>query len=324
MRSVRLSYLAGTRVLRKEDPGESFFWDAPVPRTRRLDRGSRASWGGVCLADPPRGADAVRIEVEVTAQRGPGFSRSVETAEVPLVDPPSTVGIRPPFLGVWRVSQGHSCRTNHRLGGYGGDFAWDFVAVDPRTGSSTAEGYARSGRNQDTATFGRPILAPVGGRIVRAVDGVADNEGLREYPGRTLVDELAQPLWIFGNHVVLSVGDGGPYVLLGHLRKGSVRVKPGDVVREGDVLGEAGNSGNSIEPHLHVHVMDREDAADPGVAGLPARLENYLSLHSQARAGRRDSVIRHVDAGDPREGDLILSASAADLGAAGAPSPPLP
>jgi murein DD-endopeptidase MepM/ murein hydrolase activator NlpD len=157
-------------------------------------------------------------------------------------------------------------------------------------------------------------VAPAGGKVVRAVDGVADNEGLREYPGRTLVDELAQPLWIFGNHLVLSVGDGGPFVLLGHLKKGSLRVKPGDVVREGDLLAEAGNSGNSIEPHLHMHVMDREDASDQGVVGLPARLEDYLSLSSRARGGGRDSVVRHVDAGDPREGAVIAPASAAEPG----------
>jgi murein DD-endopeptidase MepM/ murein hydrolase activator NlpD len=40
------------------------------------------------------------------------------------------------------------------------------------------------------------------------------------------------------------------------MQPGSVRVKPGDRVRTGQVLGLLGNSGNTDAPHLHFHVMD--------------------------------------------------------------------
>jgi len=59
---------------------------------------------------------------------------------------------------------------------------------------------------------------------------------------------------IAGNHVVLALGDGGPVVLLAHLRRGSIRVAVGDPVRAGDVLAQCGNSGNSTQPHLHLQV----------------------------------------------------------------------
>ena len=70
-----------------------------------------------------------------------------------------------------------------------------------------------------------------------------------------------------GNHVMLRCADpntnANADVLLGHLRLGSVRVRPGATFAVGDWRGSAGNSGNTGEPHLHVH------AQRPGPAGAP-------------------------------------------------------
>lgn len=60
-----------------------------------------------------------------------------------------------------------------------------------------------------------------------------------------------------GNYVILKCGEA--YPLYAHLRNGSVRVRPGDMVRNGDVLGKVGNSGSSLQPHLHFQVMDSPD-----------------------------------------------------------------
>jgi hypothetical protein len=46
------------------------------------------------------------------------------------------------------------------------------------------------------------------------------------------VRELLGPGRILGNHVVLDLG-GGVYAVLSHLRRGSVRVRPGDRVATG-------------------------------------------------------------------------------------------
>ena len=61
---------------------------------------------------------------------------------------------------------------------------------------------------------------------------------------------------VAGNHVVLGLGPSGPFVLLAHLRRGTLRVGPGDSVTVGEMVGECGNSGNSTEPHVHVQVTD--------------------------------------------------------------------
>ena len=74
---------------------------------------------------------------------------------------------------------------------------------------------------------------------------------------RSQIENLRTPA---GNHVVLDLGSG-EYALLAHLRRGSVRVRPGQRVRRGETLGRCGNSGNSSEPHLHFHVQDRPSSS---------------------------------------------------------------
>ncbi len=54
-----------------------------------------------------------------------------------------------------------------------------------------------------------------------------------------------------GNYVLLDCD--GTEVLLAHLRQGSVAVASGQNVTQQTVLGAVGNSGNSSEPHLHLH-----------------------------------------------------------------------
>jgi len=52
-----------------------------------------------------------------------------------------------------------------------------------------------------------------------------------------------------------------------HLQPGSLRVKRGDKVRTGQVVGLVGNSGNSTEPHLHFHLSDGNSPL--GSEGIP-------------------------------------------------------
>jgi murein DD-endopeptidase MepM/ murein hydrolase activator NlpD len=75
-----------------------------------------------------------------------------------------------------------------------------------------------------------------------------------------------------GNHVVLDIG-GGHYAFYAHLKPGSLKVKLGDKVKRGQVIGLVGNTGNSTEPHLHFHVAD--GISPLGSEGLPYRLESF-------------------------------------------------
>ncbi len=165
-----------------------------------------------------------------------------------------------PFRGVWWVFWGGPTeRQNYHVVAPDQRHAYDLVVW--RSGG-THRGTGAS--NADYWAWGRPLLAPASGAVVEAVDGIRDNRPQVE------VENRKQPA---GNHVVLDLGNG-EYALLAHMQKGSVRVRAGQRVREGDVLGLTGNSGNSSEPHLHFHVQDRP-ALFGEARGLPVSFVGY-------------------------------------------------
>ncbi|MBS4189718.1 M23 family metallopeptidase [Bacillus sp. FJAT-49705] len=56
-----------------------------------------------------------------------------------------------------------------------------------------------------------------------------------------------------GNHVTLLCENHDATILLAHMQKGSIVVSKGEKVKTGQKLGNVGNSGNTSEPHLHIH-----------------------------------------------------------------------
>jgi|GEM_PF-2733531 len=62
-----------------------------------------------------------------------------------------------------------------------------------------------------------------------------------------------------GNYIVLEhIMESGRYLTLyAHLKKGSMRVSPGQRVSKGDTLATVASSGNSLTPHLHFGVFQQ-------------------------------------------------------------------
>jgi hypothetical protein len=90
--------------------------------------------------------------------------------------------------------------------------------------------------------YDKEVLAPVSGTIVVAYDKENDIE-----------PNTDKFLSMEGNYVYIKIDKTGTFLLLNHLKKGSVLVKTGDHVNEGDIIGRVGNSGSTSEPHLHIH-----------------------------------------------------------------------
>lgn len=306
---VRLTYLEGDAVVGTLDPATSIFTRAGLLSDPRIDPGGTDRWEGLCVAPPTAATDHLRLDLDLVQRQGLKLVRSQQSLDVPLrapVDPP-VIGL--PVLGTWRVTQGHTCDTNHRRGRLGGEFSWDFAAV-VEGGHSGVPGFDTSHRNDESATYGRPVISPVTGKVVSVVDGVDDNDAQKSYPRRSIVEAVRDPRWIFGNHLVLDAGNG-VYVLLAHLKKGSVVVKPGTAVREGAVVAQAGNSGNTMLPHVHVQVMDGPDPAASAVSGIPALFRDYVQISSTGEKTDRETIIRRVAAGDPPQGCIVMTPEAA-------------
>lgn len=112
-------------------------------------------------------------------------------------------------------------------------WAYDLLSPPALSGSDCLDDYG---------IFGMNVVAPADGQIVAVHDGEADNPPGTDYSRLSL-----------GNYLFLRLDETSTYLVIGHLRAGSVRVKVGERVREGAILAQAGNYGASSEPHVHIH-----------------------------------------------------------------------
>ncbi len=148
-----------------------------------------------------------------------------------------------PFKGQWTVFWGGDTKElNYHTAVRFQKNAFDIV-INKDGHSFKSDGK----RNEDYYAFGQQIIAPCDGEVVLSVDGVKDN-----IPG------VLNPLYTPGNSVLLKTKNN-EFILFAHFKQHSVKVKQGDVVKQGQLLGLCGNSGNSSEPHLHFHIQNVED-----------------------------------------------------------------
>ncbi|TNF40622.1 MAG: peptidase M23 [Bacteroidetes bacterium] len=137
-----------------------------------------------------------------------------------------------PFFGEWAVSQAHNGEHTHK-GAW--RHAWDFIITD------------RSGRQfrgsgdfaEDYFCYAKAVLAPFDGTVIEVVNHIHDNK---------IADVNTKNNW--GNTVIIKCNDY-LYAKLSHLKYHSIEVKPGDIIKKGQLLGRCGNSGRSPYPHLH-------------------------------------------------------------------------
>ena len=120
------------------------------------------------------------------------------------------------------------------------------------------------------AIFGDRLYSPCSGVVRKAVDG---------YPDRAPSDfanGLPPGTPAAGNHVVIACR--GVDVYIAHIQQGTVQVQEGDAVDEGSWIGNVGNSGNTSEPHLHIH-------AEKDGAGVPITFNGrFLVRNSLVRS----------------------------------------
>ncbi len=141
-----------------------------------------------------------------------------------------------PFLGKWTVSQAEDGEYTHQ-----GDwkYAWDFVMND----FSGKQFRNRGDYVNDYYCYDKNVVAPSDGTVVAVVDNIDDN----------IVGDV-NLLQNWGNSIVIKHTEY-LYSQVSHLKKGSIVVKKGMVVKKGDLLAHCGNSGRSPYPHLHFQLQ---------------------------------------------------------------------
>ncbi len=103
--------------------------------------------------------------------------------------------------------------------------------------------------------YGVPVYAPCTGAVMVAMDGLPD----MPVPQMDR-DHMA------GNYVLLRCANAD--VLLGHLQSGSLKVVARDHVSVGELIAAVGNTGNTDEPHLHIHAQQAGTVLEP-ISGNP-------------------------------------------------------
>ncbi|MDA1523111.1 M23 family metallopeptidase [Bacillus cereus] len=137
----------------------------------------------------------------------------------------------------------------------------------------------KSSKLKDYGIYGAKVMAPASGTVVSI-----NNNDHDLVPGSDNFQSMA------GNHIYLRVDETGTFLILAHLKEGSIKVKEGQHVNEGEVLAQVGNSGSSSEPHLHIH-HQRQDPSKVSMflaEGLPL----YFQTEKGAMMPERGTYIR--------------------------------
>jgi tetratricopeptide (TPR) repeat protein len=181
-----------------------------------------------------------------------------------------------PVRGRWQASED---RTRHH-----GLKAYAVYALDLLMVNRDGETHRDRGRElEDYYTWGQPFYAVAAGTVIEVRDGFPDNP-----IGR--IGDAAEK----HNGVAIDHGNG-EYSWYVHAKNGSIVVEEGQVVEQGQLLGEVGNSGGSAVPHLHFTLT-----AYNAVLSVPWECDDFVVYAP-------DGTPLRVERGWPREDWIVES-----------------
>jgi len=222
------------------------------------------------------------VEAELVFRDGKG--RLIKpTRRVPLEAHP-TVYLRFALGGRWAVV---NARTKEHC--VGRQFGFDLIAEqDVRIFDHPPQ---EQKQLMEFASYGQPVFSPGRGSVVACVD---DQPDLAPTPGKAVFAG-------FGNYAMIAT-DKKEHVWMAHFMRGSLRVKVGSPVREGQQIAQVGNSGTSSQPHLHIEMLDGlpSDLAqavtlDFSQSGIPFGFRNVICGRKNKRAFAQQIVPRRMD-----------------------------
>lgn len=232
---------------------------------------------------------AHRITAVTPQPKPPLPERTVERVAATDVTTAAPLVLGPPLEGARWVAAASCCDSYHRravLPVNGARHLAQRYAIDWI--QLTADDRLATGDPQQNASypqFGAKALAAADAKVVHVQDGMPEGTPGSFAPGVTAANAD-------GNAVVLDLG-GGRFALYAHLQPGSIRVREGETVERGDVLGLVGNTGNSDAPHLHFHVMDGPSPLASN--GVPYVIDAFTVTGTARSASDLDDELKKAD-----------------------------
>lgn len=169
-------------------------------------------------------------------------------------------------------------------------YAADLVIVDEAGNLYHGDPYEK----KNWYTYGAAIYAPGRGIVAEVTNGIPDNTFHdKQIESPSLPPSADAEL---GNHVVIDHGNG-EFSVVPHMLAGSVTVKPGESVRQGQPIGRVGFSGDALFPHVHYSLRSGRDVYRS--EGVPAYFKRFRRL-----LGRKTVII---GSGTLDTGDFVTS-----------------
>ena len=220
------------------------------PGTAVLVRNRLLAFSGYLLPD--------RVEVRVLA-RNASDEEITAVASIPVQKYVANNEYRFPVAGRWYISSSSSIRSHHRARP-AHEFALDLMKIGADGKSFRSDGSFPA----DYFAYAEPVYAVADGKVIATEGEIPDTEMPRQdEPRNEFARRVLGAMWeedpsgrIAGGNFVVIEHPGGEYSNYVHLRPGSVNVKVGDLVRQGQQIGQVGISGDGFEPHLHFSVSD--------------------------------------------------------------------
>lgn len=212
-----------------------------------------------------------------------------------------------PLRGEWdAVNTPAKCIPSHGTDLWGQRYAYDFLRIKEKKyfEGSNLKYYLTGIRTEKCYCWNAEIYAPADGEVITTVDGRKEPKHIQPLMdilrvlGKSIVFifkvqktgmENADYNSFVGNYIIIK--HDGFYSFYAHIHPGTIAVNDGQFVKQGDLLGKVGHTGNSTAPHLHFQLSDSLDLNRAN--GIPCA---FYNLEYQVDGGwkrEETSIPRH-------------------------------